>query len=72
MTNDRSPVSLNCPLPKQTPDYELEASTFITLQPSHQSTMRLMQSDTLLHVKRERAFEMDWIITGSSDEKNLL
>lgn len=39
---------------------------------SHQNTMQLMQSDTVVNVKRDRAFEMDWIITGSSDEKNLI
>lgn len=31
-----------------------------------------MQSDTVVNVKRERAFEMDWIITGSSQEQNLI
>lgn len=33
--------------------------------------MQLMQFDTVVNDERERACEMDWIITGSSDEKKL-
>lgn len=34
--------------------------------------MWLMKSDTVVNVKRECASWTDWIITGSSDEKDLI